>query len=124
MGAGEIDAVLTNKGYSVPVPPTYPEAYNFLNNINAHIALHLMERAAPTSRILEHAAGSHQSMMQMLVDAETIMDVPKDVQRAEPRGPGVTTAGNVSDHAYQPTGPFGRTRDCSNAPMFTRSMEF
>ncbi len=90
MVAGEIDAILTDKGYAVPIPPIYPEAIAYLNAINATGAWHLMERSSQTSPNLDRAKAAWDTAIAKLVAAKSVMDVPKDVQRAEPRGPGVT----------------------------------
>jgi hypothetical protein len=126
MVAGEIDAILTNKGYTVPVSPLYPEAVNFLNGINAKGAWALMEAASPTSTNLDRAEKAYAEALKMLNDAQTIMDVPKDVARAEPRGPGVTTPPGVQQgETFDPVRPWGgHQRRHTSAPLFSRNMEF
>lgn len=127
MVAGEIDAILINKGYAVPVDPSFVEAISFLNGINAKGALSLMERAAPSSIIRDQAYQDWMEAKQTLIDAQSIMDVPKDVARAEPRGPGVTVApGTVPGAYYDPVKWYGSRRqdNPSNRPMFARNMNF
>lgn len=127
MSAAEIDAILTNKGYSVPVSSSYPAAVNFLNGINARGALALMEEASPSSINLDRAQKAYDDAKRMLVDAQSIMDAPKDVARAEPRGPGVTTPNGVTPGCtLDPVTPWygGARRDPVSTPMFSRTMAF
>jgi hypothetical protein len=110
MAAGEIDAILVDKGYEVPVNvASYPEAAAYLNAINAKIAWHMMEAASANSPNLDRAHAAASEAKQALVAARAVMDVPKDVLRAEPRGPGVTPTPQLA---------FG------NRPYFTRHQRF
>jgi hypothetical protein len=126
MAAAEIDSILVNKGYSVPIDPSYASAYNLLNSINAKGAVAIMERSAPTSVNLDRWEKEWEQAKTELVAADQVMDAPKDVQRAEPRGPGVTTApGVIPGHTINPGLPFRRPWDDQpGTPMFSRSMQF
>jgi hypothetical protein len=96
MGAGQINAILVNKGYSVPVNvASWPEAAAILNLANAEGAYYYMERAAPNSAHLELASQAWDAAKEMLADAKFVLNADMDQQRSEPRGPWVT---------MQPTG--------------------
>jgi hypothetical protein len=111
MVAGDIDAVLVGKGYTVPVDTTtYPEAGKFLNGVNAKGAWAMSEASSPTSPNLKMAQAAWTAARQMLVDARQVMDIPLDTGRTSPRGPGLT-------RPPQPLYPGDR-------PFFRRHMEF
>lgn len=126
MTAGVIDAILTNKGYQVPVSPLYPEAINYLCGVNAAGAAAMMERAAPTSVNLDRFEKEWEEAQKMLIDSQSIMDIPKDIARAEPRGPGVTVPPGVHQgETFDPVRPYGgKQHRHTSAPMFSRNMEF
>lgn len=126
MAAAKIDAALVNKGYTVPIDPSYTGAYNLLNSLNATGAVAIMERSAPTSVNLDRWEKEWEQGLENLIAADQVMDAPKDVQRAEPRGPGVTTApGVIPGHTISPGLPFRRGWDEQpGTPMFSRTMQF
>ena len=126
MAAAEIDSILVNKGYSVPIDPSYQPAYNLLNSLNAKGAVAIMERSAPTSVNLDRWEKEWDAAKKDLIASDQVMDAPKDVQRAEPRGPGVTTApGVVAGDVINPGLPFRRPWDNQpGTPMFSRTMTF
>jgi hypothetical protein len=125
MSAGEIDAILINKGYSVRVKTaSWPEAATLLNGVNARGALALMEEASPSSTILDRSQAVWEAAKKMLSDAKTVLNADMDVQRSEPRGPWVT---------FEPTGetfdPMFRSRDWGGTnsarnPYFSRQQQF
>lgn len=123
MAAAEIDALLVNKGYEVPVGSQYPSAWGLLNAINAQGALAKMEEAAQSSRILDSAKAAYTASMQMLSAAQQVMDAPKDTERAEPRGPWLTSL--PTGQVYNPQN--GLRDDSCNSPAdpyFSRSQRF
>ena len=129
----EIDGILLNKGYNVPVPSTYAEAFGYLRWLNAKGALVMMEEASPNSIILARATESWEHAREALRTARTVMDVPQEEARTEPRGPGVTRAqlpfneGEVFDPNQFPGNTPGEgLQGTSNraAPYLSRSLEF
>lgn len=126
MIAAEIDAILINKGYVVPVDPSNVEAYALLNVINARGAAAMVERAAPSSPNLDRFETEWEEAKAMLVDAQQILNAPKDVTRAEPRGPGVTIPpGIIPGKTIDPMYPWRKTSQNSSAlPFFARNMQF
>lgn len=111
MAAAKIDSILVNKGYELPIPADAAAARQLLRSLNIKGAVVQMEKASPTHPDLAETQKAYDAELQELIDADTIMDVPKDVQRAEPRGPGVTHPPPSIDPDH--TGPF-----------FTRDMRF
>lgn len=110
MSAAEIDSILVTKGYEVPVALSEsPAAAAYLNSINARGAVAMMERSAPSSPNLDRFEREWEQAKTGLIAARSVMDLPKDVTRAEPRGPGVTATPQLA---------FG------NHPYFKRHMEF
>jgi hypothetical protein len=110
MVCGEIDAILTTKGYDVPVvTASAPEAAAYLNGVAAKGAYWMQEEASPSSPNLDRAYAAWMAAKAALMDAQTVMDLPKDTTRALPRGPGVTPTPEMSWH---------------NKPFFTRHERF
>lgn len=109
LSSSEIDAILVNKGYETPISNTYSGAYALLRSINAKGAVAFMERGAPTSPNLDRFEKEWEQSLEMLRAAQQVMDAPKDVLRAQPRGPGVTSPPLIA---------FG------NEPYFRRHMHF
>lgn len=101
--AGELDAILVEKGYSLPIPTTAVRAWEYLRNLNALGAHVLVEAGAPTTRrdVLDAARLMWKDAMKMLASSESVLDIPRDTTRASARGPGVTTpAPAQADPAY------------------------
>ena len=90
--AGEIDALLTQKGYALPIPTTAVRAWEYLRSLNALGAHVLVEQSATTTRreSLEAARLMWKDAMRMLSAADSVLDIPRDVGRSSARGPGVT----------------------------------
>ena len=125
MTAGEIDAILTNKGYTVPVnSASYPAAGALLNMVNAKGAYAMMEEASPSSQNLDRALAAWEAAKKMLADAKFVLDAPQDMARSEPRGPWVTT--QPTGRVYDPT--FGKREsghsDNPRDPYFSRQQQF
>lgn len=91
MTAGEINALLTQKGYQLPVPTAAAAAWDYLRNINSLGAWSLMEQAAQSSPHVKQAVDSYQQALKMLADADTVLDIPRVDTVTMPRGPGFTT---------------------------------
>jgi spermidine/putrescine-binding protein len=109
MTAGEIDAVLTKMGYSVPVNiASYPEAAAFLNSVNAKGAWAMMESSAPTSPNLDRAKAAYDEAMKMLADAEFVLEAAVNLDRARVRAPFLTLhpTGDTFDPTVADTGGF------------------
>lgn len=136
MVAGEIDAILTTKGYQVPVNiPSSPEAAAFLNSVNAKGAWWMWEAASPNSLNIDRAKAAYDAAIKLLSDSKFSMDVPMNMLRAEARGPWatMTPTGNIFDPTTaavnngQPGNGIVNANDgFSNPadPFFSRSMEF
>lgn len=133
MTAGEIDAVLTTKGYSVPVNiASFPEAFAILNSANAKGAWAMMEYSAPNSIHAEAAKAAYDLALKLLSEAKFSLDTPTDVTRAQPRGPWATfqPTGNVYDPTLANINQTGNgivnSDGFSNPadPYFSRQMEF
>jgi len=99
MVAGQIDALLSKQGYSVPVnTASFPEAEGMLAYVNATGANYMVEKASPATgggQTIDRAKAAFDAAMQMLSSANFAFDIPVNKARAEPRGPWIT---------YQPTG--------------------
>lgn len=89
--AAEIDAILLDKGYQLPIPSEATSAWNMLRRINAQGAAMEMEQASPSSRGADRYKKIYEESLAMLRTADLVMNVPKADGRAKPRGPGVTT---------------------------------
>jgi hypothetical protein len=124
--AAEIDSILVEKGYSLPVPSTASSALLFLRNLNALGAWADVEVSAPASPNKDIAQAMWSSSLDMLKAAQTILDIPKNQTRSGPRGPGVTVP-PITDQPYDPLNtPFdanGNPAD-SGQPFFVRSYQF
>ena len=72
---GEIDAILKQIGYDLPVPATATAALKFLENANALGAAYRVEKAAKTSDRVEEARLAWESAKQMLRDGEIDLDL-------------------------------------------------
>jgi len=96
MAAGQLDAILVNKGYDVPVnTASYPETAGLLAWANATGAWQLMEEASPNSPNIDRAQAAFDAAKKMLADAKFVMELPMEQARSEPRGPWLT---------FRPTG--------------------
>lgn len=134
MVAGEIDAVLTQKGYEVPVNvASWPSAGALLMSINAKGAAWMVEEAAPNSINVDRAKVAYDQALKLLSDAKFAMDADMEETRVETRAPFLT---------YQPTGrvfdpavsaPGGQSGDGISAgdsvnnprdPYFSRQQQF
>lgn len=107
MTAGEIDAILVFKGYTVPVNvASWPEAGALLRIANAKGGVAMMEEAAPQSPNLDRFQKAWDAAKEMLADAKFVMNADMDVERSEPRGPWSTLT------------PSGRTFDPTNGGLY------
>ena len=105
--AAEIDGLVSQKGYAIPIPTSATTAFNTLKAINAEGGLAKMEESSPSSSIKIDARNAYNKSLKMLESAEAIVGAPKDVDRVKPRGPGLTRP---------PTTALG------NTPYFSRGM--
>jgi hypothetical protein len=122
--AAELNAILVNKGYEIPVnSASSPDAFAVLHSMNVTGAWAMMEAAAPNSPNLDRAAAAWTAAKKMLADAQFVLNAPQDVQRAEPRGPWVTT--QPTGRVYDPTFSHGNCPDSrARNPYFSRSQRF
>jgi hypothetical protein len=105
----EIDGILEQKGYSLPIPTEGASiAWRFLTAANANGAWALMEESAPSSTSKKEARAAYNASLKMLETAQVILGIPKEIERTKPRGPGVSRP---------PTTAKG------NEPYFSRFME-
>ena len=132
LSEAEINAILVNKGLSVPVVKAEaPAAYAYLRKVNAQGALMLMERSAGNGPNLESAENTYQQALSNLEKSQTVLDAPLNVARAEPRGPGVTqpnmpfAPGQVYNPNELPTSSTGGVESGNRlAPYISRSLQF
>jgi len=125
--AAEIDSILVGKGYNVPIPSSYPEAFQFCRWLNSKAALVMMEESSPNSTILATATKSWEEARAALVAARDIMEVPMDTPRVQARGPGVTepTLKFNRGEVYDPTNAaISRLNNNPQAPYLSRTLEF
>lgn len=105
LAESEIDAILVNKGYAVPVSETdSPQAFAFLRRVVAQGAVAQLEEAAGNGPNIERSRKTYNKSLSDISEAVEIMDAAQNTERSKPRGPGVTTV--------QPTP--------GNEPMFSR----
>jgi hypothetical protein len=93
MIAGQIDAVLVNKGYTVPVnTASNPDVEGLLAGLNAQGAAWLVERASPqvNPQQVTEAKLAYDTAMAALEMAKFTPNIPVDVARAQVRAPYVT----------------------------------
>lgn len=136
MVAGQIDAVLLSKGYSVPVnTASYPETEGLLGWVNAQGAAWMVEEASPqvNPQQVRASKDAFDAAMKALETAKFAMDVPVDAPRAQVRAPYVTY--QPPERTFDPQlhdGQWGEAGDgissgLSNLPQypfFTRGMRF
>lgn len=90
--AGEIDSILLNRGYSLPIATTSEGATRLLRMINARGALLLTEDASPTpSANVDRLRKEWEADLEKLGEATFSLDAPLSVERTRPRGPGLTS---------------------------------
>lgn len=108
----EINAILTNKGYSVPVlKEQAPLAFQLVRRITTQGALAQLEESAGNGPNIDRTQKVYAASLKQISEAREILDAAKDTERSKPRGPGVTSV-------YPLPG---------NEPMFSRDetiMEF
>lgn len=134
MIAGQMDAIMLNKGYQVPVSvASYPEVAGFLSWVNAQGAAWMWEVSspAPNGSEIDRLRDSFDKAVQMLTDGKFAMDIPAEVSRAGVRAPFITY--QPSGRYYDPTLPYGRGDGISGPgapggsrrdPYFTRNIHF
>lgn len=109
--AGEIDSVLRSKGYGLPISPSATSDLLLLRKINAEGAFALMEEASPAKPDEDKVRKRYEASLDLLREADDILETPKDRERSRPRGPGVTE-------------PPPSINEEQTAAFFTRDMEF
>lgn len=91
MTAGQIDGVLVNRGFEVPVnTASFPEAQGLLCWVNATGAAAMLQESAPIAPNVDRAQKAYAAAMQMLADAKFSLDIPSDQERAKVRAPWLT----------------------------------
>lgn len=127
--AAEINGILVNKGYQIPIiSASNPDAFALLHSLNVTGAWSMMEAAAPNSPNLDRAAKAWDEAKKMLGDAKFVLNAPQDMARSEPRGPWQTfqPTGEVYDPMFAHRGD-GISTDGRNRPQhpyFSRQMRF
>lgn len=88
----EINAILTNKGYAIPVlEELAPLAFQFLRRITAQGAVAQLEASSANNpAAADKAEKVYQGNLKLISEAREILDAPQDTERDKPRGPGVT----------------------------------
>lgn len=109
MVAGEIDAILINKGYAVPVQEASTTAWALLRGINAKGALVLLEKASPVAPNVDRTEKEYEIQLDKLRSADFSLDAPTVTERSRPRGPGLTVP---------------RPGTLESEPFFSRKMRF
>lgn len=109
LSAAEIDSILMNKGYVVPIETTSKLANMLLCGINAKGAIVRVEKGSPTAPKLEQFEKEYEEELEKLRSAEFTLDAPQATERARPRGPGLTTP---------------QASGLESSPFFSRSQEF
>lgn len=128
--AAEIDGILIDKGYQLPIPSTATGALQMLRRVNAQGAILEVELASPSSQHAERFQKTYDESIEMLKTADLVMNVPKSDGRSKPRGPGLTVAPGVLTNAEyerqereEQNGLIGESLGKS-APFFRRNMPF
>ncbi len=101
MVSGEVDAILAQKGYQVPInSASSPVSGALLNSISAKGAWAMMESSSPNSLNLDRAKAAYDEALKLLSDAKfTLPDAPRNMAISKPRAPWITThpTGQVFD---------------------------
>lgn len=133
MISGEIDAILTTRGYVVPVSvASNPEAAGFLQSVAVKGVVWMMEQAVPTNKDARDSAKiAYDAAIKMLSDAKFSFDSPSETERSQVRAPFITF--QPEPGTFDPTlqaigghrgdGISGR-RNNPQLPMFSRGMQF
>jgi hypothetical protein len=96
----DIEGVLAEAGYSLPIATTATQAFQIVQAACAKCAAELVERVAPTSNRVEHYAKMCSEAKKMLAAGKL---------------PGVDLGTDTGQARYSPTE--------ATAPIFTRDME-
>ena len=119
--SAEINAILINKGYSIPiVSASNPDAFALLHSMNVSGAHALTEKAAPNSPNLKAAEAAWEAAQKMLNSASFTLNAPMDQERSEPRGPWITT--QPTGRTYDPL--VGARRGAPRDPFFSRQQKW
>lgn len=127
--AAELDAILIQKGYALPIATEATGALLLLAAANAKGAWMMTERSSPSSPHLQEAQAAWEDAKNMLRAADQVMEASKNTGRSQPRGPGQTTPpngiGQNWPHVYDPSEL--RRGDPTNdprLPYFSRQQHF
>lgn len=114
----EINGILVERGYAVPVSEKEsPQAFGMLRRIAIEGTVAQIEASAGNGPNIDRARKTYERSIERLEDARLVMDAAKNTERSKPRGPGVTTvAQQLSNTEYSAANP--------NAPLFRRGMTF
>jgi hypothetical protein len=120
----EINAILVNKGYQVPVEKAEaPLAFQFLRRIVAQGAVAQIEQSAGNGPNVERSEKVYQQSLKLIVEAREIMVAPQNQERDKPRGPGVTSVGPVEE-AGATYGSWESNPVNPLTPFFQRNLQF
>jgi hypothetical protein len=119
--AAEINAILVNKGYDIPInSASNPDAFATLHALNVTGAHVLAERSAPSSPNIDRAQKAWDAAKDMLNSASFTLNAPMDQLRSEPRGPWITT--HPTGRTFDPT--VSVRRGSPRDPYFSRQMRW
>ncbi len=94
----EVNAILVEKGYTVPVvEATSPMAFGYLRRVALQGAVAQIEVSAGNGPNIERTRAIYEKSLERLEKAKTVLDAPKNDERAKPRGPGVTNVETPTD---------------------------
>lgn len=106
LAQGEIDGILVNKGYQLPIPQTATVARSLLRDLNAKGALMRLEKASPSAPNVDRVEKEYDTGLEKLADSSYTLPIPLETERARPRGPGL----NVPRPSTLESEPFFRRR--------------
>ena len=94
----EVNAILVQKGYAIPVVQAEaPQAFSYLRRVTLQGTVAQIEVSAGNGPAIDRTRAVYDKSLERLEKAKTVLDAPKDEQRAMPRGPGVTTVNIPED---------------------------
>ena len=125
----EVNAVLVNKDYAVPVSEALsPMAYALMRRICLQGTVAQIEVSAGNGPNIDRTRAIYEKSLERLSEARTVLDAAKNDLRSKPRGPGVTTIGQAlsqqADENNSGAAPGTGNANEPNNPFFTRGQAF
>lgn len=93
----EVNSVLVQKGYNVPVEESAPRAFAYLRRITLQGVVAQIEVSAGNGPNIERTRSIYEKSLERLEQAHTVLDAPRDEERSKPRGPGMTSVTTPRD---------------------------